>query len=279
MRAGFQIGAALAAVGVLASAAGAEVAEPGRYVAMGSSFAAGPGITRPADDPPDRCGRSADNYPHQLARRRGLDLVDVSCSGATTASILGPWNGHAAQIEAVTPETRLVTVTIGGNDVGYMTGLTGASCRALAARKADAEALAKCPAPPRATEADYARLAAAMSEIAAQVRARAPQARLVFVDYPAVLPATGSCAATPLSPADADASRETARRVVEITRRAARARGAVVVSAAALSAGHDACGAAPWMNGFPTPPGVAAYHPNLAGMTAIAEALDRQLGR
>jgi hypothetical protein len=33
------------------------------------------------------------------------------------------------------------------------------------------------------------------------------------------------------------------------------------------------------MNGFPTPPGVAAYHPNLAGMTAVAEALDRQLGR
>jgi lysophospholipase L1-like esterase len=260
-------------------AAGGASAQGARYVAMGSSYAAGPGIGRPADDPSDRCGRSADNYAHQLARRRGLELVDVSCGGAMTASVLGPWNGHAAQIEAVTPETRLVTVTIGGNDVGYMAGLGAASCRALATRKADAEALAKCPAVTRPTEADYVRLAAAMNEIATQVHARAPKAKLVFVDYLTVLPVSGVCAATPLTPADADASRETARRVVEITRRTSRERGAVVVSASTLSVGHDVCGATPWMNGYPTPPGVAAYHPNLAGMTAVAQALDRQLGR
>jgi lysophospholipase L1-like esterase len=278
MRARTRIGCAvLAAAGLAAATAAA--AQSARYVAMGSSFAAGPGIGRPADDPPDRCGRSADNYAHQLARRRGLELVDVSCGGAVTVSILGPWNGHAAQIEAVTPATRLVTVTIGGNDVGYMSGLTAASCRTLATRKADAEALAKCPAVSRPTEADFVRLAAAMNEIATEVHARAPKAKLVFVDYLAVLPATGTCAATPLSPADADASRETARRVVEITRRTSRERGAVVVSASALSVGHDVCGASPWMNGFPTPPGVAAYHPNLAGMTAVAAALERQLER
>jgi lysophospholipase L1-like esterase len=277
MRAWTSVGCAILGAGLLASSTAAAQGE--RYVAMGSSYAAGPGIGRPADDPPDRCGRSADNYAHQLARRRVLQLVDVSCSGAVTASILGPWNGHAAQIEAVTPATRLVTVTIGGNDVGYMSGLTAASCRTLATRKADAEALAKCPVVSRPTEADYVRLAAAMNQIATEVHARAPKATLVFVDYLAVLPAAGVCAETPLSPADADASRETARRVVEITRKTSRERGAVVVSASVLSVGHDVCGTTPWMNGFPTPPGVAAYHPNLAGMTAVAEALDRQLGR
>ena len=269
----------VAGLAALLLASGAAAAQGLGYVAMGSSFAAGPGITRSADDPPDSCRRSADNYAHQLARRRGLDLVDVSCGGAVTASILAPWNGHPAQIEAVTPATSLVTVTIGGNDVGYMAGLGAASCRELAARKADAEALAKCPAVTRAPQEAYVRLAAAMNEIAAQVHARAPKAKLVFVDYLTVLPATGVCAATPLSAADADASRETARRVVEITRRASRERGAVVVSASTLSVGHDVCGAAPWMNGFPVPAGTAAYHPNLAGMTAVAEALDRQLGR
>ncbi|HMC94522.1 MAG TPA: GDSL-type esterase/lipase family protein, partial [Polyangia bacterium] len=115
------IGGALLAATLLA--AGAAQAQGPRYVAMGSSYAAGPGITRPADDPPDRCGRSADNYAHQLARRRGLDLADVSCGGAVTASILAPWNGHPAQIDAVTPATSLVTVTIGGNDVGLIAGL------------------------------------------------------------------------------------------------------------------------------------------------------------
>lgn len=267
----------LLAAGLLAG--GAASAQGPRYVAMGSSFAAGPGITRSADDPPDRCGRSADNYARQLARRRGLDLVDVSCSGAVTASILGPWNGHTAQIEAVTAATTLVTVTIGGNDVGLIGGLVAGACRELAGRKADAEALAKCPAAARADDAAYVRLAAAMKEIVAQVRVRAPKARLVFADYLTILPASGVCAATPLSPSDADVSRETARRVAEITARTARESGATLVTASALSVGHDACGATPWMTGFPTPPGIAPFHPNLAGMTAVAEALDRALGR
>lgn len=87
------------------------------YVAIGSSFAAGPGITVPADAPPDRCARSADNYAHQIARRHDLRLLDVSCSGATTAHVLGEWNTLAPQLDAVGAETRLVTVTIGGNDV------------------------------------------------------------------------------------------------------------------------------------------------------------------
>ena len=56
-----------------------------KYVAMGSSFAAGPGITTPDEGTPARCTRSKDNYARQLARRRGLKLTDVSCSGATTA--------------------------------------------------------------------------------------------------------------------------------------------------------------------------------------------------
>jgi lysophospholipase L1-like esterase len=271
------IGGALLAATLLA--AGAAQAQGPRYVAMGSSYAAGPGITRPADDPPDRCGRSADNYAHQLARRRGLDLADVSCGGAVTASILAPWNGHPAQIDAVTPATSLVTVTIGGNDVGLIAGLGAGACRELAGRKSDAEALAKCPAPARADDAAYVRLAAAMKEIAAQVRARAPKARLVFVDYLTILPPSGVCAVTPLSLPDADASRETARRVAEITQKTARENGALLVKASALSAGHDACGATPWMNGSPVPPGVAAFHPNLAGMTAVADALDRALGR
>jgi hypothetical protein len=69
---------------------------------MGSSFAAGPGITTGADATPSRCSRSRDNYANQLARKRGLDLVDVSCSGATTAHVLGSWNELAPQIDSVT---------------------------------------------------------------------------------------------------------------------------------------------------------------------------------
>ena len=78
-----------------------------------------------------RCGqaRSAANYPHLVAQRLGLDLVDVTYSGATTAHVLTDRQHDAA---AAGRRTRrlgraLVTVTIGGNDVGYIPLLTAAA--------------------------------------------------------------------------------------------------------------------------------------------------------
>jgi hypothetical protein len=77
-----------------------------RYVAMGSSFAAGPGITPRASASPRRAGRSAGNYAHLVARALGLELRDVTYSGATTSDILRP---SAAVAE-------LVLATLTGRD-------------------------------------------------------------------------------------------------------------------------------------------------------------------
>lgn len=99
-----------------------------RYVAMGSSFAAGPGLPSRVPGSPRRAGRSTGNYAHLVARELGLDLHDVTFSGATTSDLLGPsTSGQAAQLDAVTPETSLVTITAGGNDVGFAPRLTLAS--------------------------------------------------------------------------------------------------------------------------------------------------------
>ncbi|WP_297513652.1 SGNH/GDSL hydrolase family protein [uncultured Caulobacter sp.] len=241
-----------------------------RYVAMGSSFAAGQGLGAYEASGPARCGRSTHNYAHQFAARRGLDLVDVSCSGATTAAILAPWGEVPAQIDAVTADTRLVTVTIGGNDLGYVGGLIAASCRALNKSGCQAERVV--------TEADYATLKTTMAGIVDAIRARAPKATIALVQYPVVLPAKGVCAATPMSKASADAARAKASRLARITAEVAREHGARVIRADRLSRGHDACAAQPWMNGYPAP-GAAPYHPNRAGMTAVAEALDKVLPR
>ena len=99
-----------------------------KYVNMGSSFAAGPSIMPSADNPTTRCGRSAQNYAHQVARRHGLALVDVSCGGSTTEHLLGPWKELAPQLDAVDADTQLVTMTTGGNDLGYLGGLSAMSC-------------------------------------------------------------------------------------------------------------------------------------------------------
>ena len=245
----------------------------GRYVAMGSSYAAGPGITTPADQPPTRCARSQDNYAHQVARRLGLDLVDVSCSGATTANLLTPWRELPAQVAAVTGDTQLVTMTIGGNDLNFVGNLGAASCRATQGTA--------CPAVQAPTEDSYAAVERALHEVVAAVRSRAPGARIVFVEYPAVLPSAGVCARTPMTGEEADMLRMTAARLVAITDRVAQVEAVDVVGFSVRSAGHDACAVDPWISGYVDASGQKApvpYHPNLAGMTAVADELVEVLG-
>ena len=100
----------------------------GRYVALGSSMAAGPGIRPRAAGSPWRAMRSAGNYPHVIARRTGAELIDVTYSGATTSHLLtDSQNGAPPQIQALDGTEDLVTVTIGGNDVGYVPMLVAAT--------------------------------------------------------------------------------------------------------------------------------------------------------
>jgi hypothetical protein len=236
---------------------------------MGSSFGAGPGITTVDESTPARCTRSKDNYAHQLARLHKLVLVDVTCSGAATAHILGPWNELPAQLDAVDADTKLVTVTIGGNDVRLTGGLGAGACHTAGA--------ANCaPTPALPTAQEWADLEAHLGQIAAEVHRRAPGARLVFVDYVNVLPPEGTCPALSLTGDQAASSREINRHVVEITSKVAKASGSGLVTASTITAGHDACSPQPWANGYPPAKG-AAFHPRLEAHTAIAAALDRAI--
>lgn len=255
--------------------------EPGaRYVAMGSSFAAGPGIPDYYEIPPTPCARSTGNYAHLLASRLNLALTDVSCSGATTAHLTGrravpEGNSLPPQLDALTPDTRLVTVTIGGNDISYIGRLSAAGCNMLAARSWDKE---KCPDVPMPEEAAYAVLALRMDAIAKEVRSRSPDARLIFVDYLTILPETGDCEAIRLFDLDTQKSREVARRLAAITATVAADNGADILKASELSVGHDACSADPWMNGYPVwDKSGAPLHPNAKGMIAVADALEKLL--
>ncbi len=255
------------------------------YVALGSSFAAGPGVTTSADTPGTRCTRSRDNYAHQVAARLRLSLTDVSCGGATTGHILGPWNELPAQLDALRPETKLVTITIGGNDVGYIGGLFAASCTASPANAlcrgfASMRGTNVQNQPPEPDAGAWQKLAERLDQITLEIHRRAPLARIVFVDYLTILPAKTLCAAVPLGPAQAAAARAKAKRLATVTAEASRRGGAVLVRASKLSVRHDACAAAPWLNGFPmegSAPGMVGYHPNLAGMTAVARAIEKAL--
>src|ERR1700712_4904113 len=110
-----------------------DLPEGSEYVALGSSYAAGPGLGDRVANSPRRAGRSTRNYAHDLADRLKLRLTDATYSGATIAQILGREAGATpiSQLESVTAETRFVTVTGGGNDLGYIGYLVTASLPAL----------------------------------------------------------------------------------------------------------------------------------------------------
>ena len=256
----------------------AGTATGGRYVAMGSSFAAGPGLGAPKPGTPARCMRTFANYPTLLAERLRLTLFDATCSGATTDHILGPWNELPAQIEAVTPGTEIVTVTIGGNDLNYVGGLLGASCAADGMMDIAGNTF-PCPAKTVPSEADYIRLEANLREIARQVREHAPKASLVFVTYAELVPDT-LCAATPITVDDAATARAIAARLAALTTKVARETRSTLVPVDELSQHHTPCDEEPWTVGVPQSDNASRsvpWHLNFAGMRAVADIVAARL--
>lgn len=244
-----------------------------RYVALGSSMAAGPGIRPSAAGAPWQAGRSARNYPHLVAARFGLDLVDVTYSGATTAHVLRDrQNGAPSQIDALDGSEALVTVTIGGNDAGYvpllMAGALPRFTRSVPLLGPRLRALLD----PDARAAALTDVADALVEVGRAIRRRAPQARVLFVDYLTLLPPDG-VAAAPLPEADAALGRHVAARLERLTGEAAAETGCGWVRAAQASLSHHAWSAEPWTTrpGLPWPGRPAPLHPNAAGMRAVAD--------
>ncbi|MFT4085756.1 MAG: SGNH/GDSL hydrolase family protein [Gordonia sp. (in: high G+C Gram-positive bacteria)] len=244
-----------------------------KYVAMGSSFAAGPGGNSPIVD--RRCGRGADNYPRQVAKALNMDLIDVTCSGATTADVLRSPKKHperAPQIDSVTPDTSLVTVTIGGNDVGYITRIASSSCLNIAIGLVIPPPGRMCTGvvtpSPFPMDTAYQKLEKSLSDIAVQVKARAPKARLVFVDYPMVASVNEmQCPNLPLEPWQVVETAMVGQQLADATARAARTHGAEVITLS-NSAQHTACSLDPWVNGYTAH---WPFHPNAQGKAAMAE--------
>ena len=141
-----------------------------KYVALGSSYAAGPGIPTQSGGV---CTRSSNNYPSLVAAKLKLSLVDVSCSGATTANVLTTSQGtHPPQIGAVTSDTSLVTFTVGGNDIGY-------TATAFSCGMGDAA----CTSHPARLASSLATLKTSLTTMVSTIRSKAPSAKIVMVAY------------------------------------------------------------------------------------------------
>lgn len=246
---------------------------------MGSSYAAGPGLGIPVPRSAPGARRTDANYPHRLASALDLALTDVTSSGAVTADLLYRRQfGQPPQADALTPDTDLVTITVGGNDIGYATGLVAAG---LPPGPAQLAGLARGLQRVRAGGLDrrLVLLEASLILVADLVRRRAPQAQVLFVQYLPVLPPDPAVRVPRMSGRQVTEGRRLFTHLAGATARAAEATGATLVPVAGAGADHHAWSDEPWTTAGirPRPGGPLPFHPNSEGMAAVAAMIGSEL--
>lgn len=242
---------------------------PDTYVALGDSYTAGPLILNQSLEPLG-CLRSDRNYPRIAKPQiKAAKFVDVSCSGAQTEDLFnqqgvtpGP---NPPQFDALGSSTKVVTIGIGGNDIGF-SGIVqncatldpfSSGCRGdylVNGRDLLRERIA-------ATAAD-------IDAVLVETKRRAPRAKVFLVGYPTIIPETGNgCWPTvPIVAGDVSYLRGVAKALNTMLQERAVANGAYYVDTATSSIGHDMCSSSRWVEAIIPTRDAAPVHPNAAGM-------------
>jgi hypothetical protein len=278
---------ALCAAGLALPAGSALAADPGPYVSLGDSYTAAPLVLN-VTGAPLGCLRSDHNYPSLVAAALGVtSFRDVSCSAATTDHMTTaqsvPLGSNPPQFDGLSVDTKLVTLGIGGNDVGLV-GAAGA-CAALGLLSPNGTACRSKFATPTG-DANTALIALTAPKIAAVlqgIHARSPQARIAVVGYPDALPRSGN-GCYPLVPLSPDDVRYLDALIVHTNAMLAEQavlNGAEFVDTYGDSVGHDVCTlpGTKWYEGL-VPTAVAfPLHPNALGMQSSARSVLRVLSQ
>lgn len=246
------------------------------YVALGDSYTAAPLV--PETDSSQACLRSDANYPRLVAAGLpGTELVDVSCVGATSESMTRPQRVGSdtapPQLDALSDDVDLVTIGVGGNDFDLFTILLG-DCLRLGQEAAPTSCRDRNVGPDGDALLEMVRqIETRVAEVVTDIRERAPQARVVVVTYPRLLPEAGSCPELiPLADPDYAYVTQVNRALSRALADAAEQAGADVADLYAASAGHDICSEEPWVNGIQTDTDRAlALHPFAEGQQAAAQ--------
>ena len=251
------------------------------YVALGDSVAAAPGVPDPA--PPAGCRKSTNNYPAVFARRLDFPAFrDVTCSGAKTENVAdrpqqtedGPM---PPQIAALSPDTDLVTITIGANDIDLVAAAE--SCKVRSANPIPCTHEFIVGNVDRISERITAQLPA-WSALIDTVRAKAPHARLVMVGYGTFVRPGGCFPDQPVLPGDSDYLQSKVDELDGRQQQLAAGKGIDYFDTRPLTRGHDIC-AAPgdrYFEGFVTTGTGVPLHPNAFGAAAVGTGLAGYVG-
>jgi lysophospholipase L1-like esterase len=241
------VAAALAVAGVTVLAGSSAAApEPGHYVALGDSYASGTGTA--AYDLDERCERSSSAYPALLAASRPTEAFTfAACSGATTADV------RRDQLSSLRATTSLVTISIGGNDVGF-----GDLIEECVVRDCNAELRAA-----RASAA--ATLVPRLDGVYDEIRRRAPRAQVIVVGYPRLFSGAFCFGTTGVFASERTNANLLADEIDRVIAGRAREAGFDHVRPLTTFAGHAVCADAAWTNGLNVRDPGESFHPTRSG--------------
>ena len=233
---------------VLVAVAPAGAQSAVRYVALGDSYSAGLGA---GDYSGGSCDRSAQAYSALWAAANDpVSYVFQACSGATTSSVL------SSQLSVLSSATTLVSITVGGNDVGFSSVmetcvlLPTSSC-VSAVGQAESEISADLPGE--------------LDSVLSAISAGAPNARVVVLDYPDPYDLSKSSSCLGLSTTDRTDLNQGANELDGQIQAAAARYGDVFADVRAAFAGHEICDSGSWLNSVDWLDLGASYHPTAAG--------------
>lgn len=245
-----------------------QAADKTRYIALGDSFAAGQGAGLYLDD----CFRSENAYPELADEAKAIKLVvNAACSGKTTQDVVSD------QLRQLNKNTELVTITAGGNNIGFGAIIT--ACAVALAGATPGEACNTAITGAR-TKLQDRQLYSELLLMIRGVQVAAPNAKIVVTGYPYLL-----------DPIEAGRTDPAAQFIYQATQLSDLLNGNISAAAAAANAatkedpdvqfvdvrsaflGHGALSPTdPWINLIPSGPGEPVnpdnFHPNEDGYAA-----------
>ncbi|AZS88175.1 SGNH/GDSL hydrolase family protein [Streptomyces griseoviridis] len=232
------------------AAQASQTAAAGGYVALGDSYSSGVGSGSYISSSGD-CKRSTKAYPYLWAAAHSPSTFDfTACSGARTSDVL------SGQLTPLGSATKLVSISIGGNDAGFsdvMTTCVLQSDSACLSRIATAKTYVANTLPGR------------LDSVYSAISAKAPSAHVVVLGYPRFYQLATTCVG--LSDTKRKAINEASDQLNTATAKAAANHGFSFGDVRTTFTGHELCSGSAWLHSLNLLNVGESYHPTAAGQS------------
>jgi len=197
------------------------------------------------------------------AAHHPVSYATQACADATISSVI------SGQLARLGRGTTLVSLTIGGNDAGFVHVMT--TCVLLPT--------SFCVRAVKGAESTIrSSLPGELNKVLAAISARAPDARVVVLGYPDPYDLSKSSSCVGLSSTDRTDLNQAANQLDGQIQAAARRHGDVFADVRPAFAGHQICDSGRWLNSVDWLDIGASYHPNAAGQAGYEKVFSASAG-